>query len=131
MVQHVIAPAVDHARLQDRVIEAAAADDLLGRPLGLVVRRTAVGSRPQEAEQDDLRNARAARSLDDMARALDVDTAIGLRAELAIDAGAVRDGVASLEGRRESVGIGQIGRNETSAAEGGAPTRRAYRRRGR
>ena len=100
-----VAAAVDHAGLEDRVVEARVADQLLGRPLRLVVRRSAVGPRPQEAQHDDLAHPGPLRRLDHVRGALDVHPLVGLVADLAVDARAVRDDLAPLERSRECVDV--------------------------
>src|SRR5690349_151180 len=50
VIEHVIPETIDHARLDDRVVETGVAHDLFGLPLRFVIRRTTVCSRPQETQ---------------------------------------------------------------------------------
>jgi hypothetical protein len=95
MVEHVVASAVDDARLEYGVIETRGADDFLRRPFRLVIGRVTVGPCAQEAQKEDFLHACRLRSRDDVARSLDVNALIGLEANLAVDTGAVGDGSAT------------------------------------
>jgi len=94
VVDHVIAGAVDHPGLQDRVRQSGAADDLLGLPLRLVVAGAAVGTGAEEAHHDEASDTGAAGGFDDGGRPLHVHAAEGLVADLPVDPGAVGHGVA-------------------------------------
>ena len=50
MVEHVIASTVNDAAFEYGVIEPTVSDDLFRRPLGFVVGRAAVRTRPQETD---------------------------------------------------------------------------------
>ena len=94
MVEQMVATAVDHPRLQDRVIDPGSAHELLGGPLRLVIRRAACGSGPQEAQVDNLGSSGGSRRVDDRAGSLDEHALVGLGADLAVDAREVRDRIA-------------------------------------
>src|SRR5207244_6039571 len=72
VIEQVIASTVDHPGLEDRVIEARRADDLLRGPFGYVVGRPAIRTSAQEAQVDHLADACRARRLDDGTGATDV-----------------------------------------------------------
>ena len=108
VIEHVIAAAVDHARLDDRPREARVADELFGGPLGTVVLAGAVRSRPKERHHDDASDAGCLRGLDHRAGALDVDALVRLAADLTIDAGAMDDGFAALVSLRERGGVSDV-----------------------
>src|ERR1043165_1289237 len=105
MIQHVIAAAVDHTSLDDRVVEARFAHDLFRCPLRLVIRGTALRPRAQEAHQHDLPDSGAPRSLDDIPRPCHVNALVTLLADLAIDTGAVRHCTTTLKRLRQLVHI--------------------------
>ena len=69
-----------------------------------MVGRRAIGSGAQEAEHDEAVDAGAPGGLDDRPRAADVDGLVGLVADLAVDPGAMDDGVAA----RERVGEARV-----------------------
>src|SRR5207245_2609106 len=95
MVEQVIAATVDHPGLEDRVIEARSADDLLRGPFGFMVGRPAFRTSAQEAEVHNLGHTRRARRVDDGTSATDVHTLVRLRSDLPVDPGKVGDGVAA------------------------------------
>ena len=115
VIQHVVTPPVDHPRLEDRVIEPRVPDDLLGLPLRLMIGRAALGPRPEEAEEDELRHSRLPRGLDDLSRSLDVDPSIGLPPGLPIDPRAVGDRAATFHGLRQSSLVVRPRQGETQA----------------
>src|SRR5205809_3401398 len=105
VIEQVIASTVDHPGLEDRVIEARRADDLLRGPFGFVVGRAAFWTSAQEAEVHNLGHARRARRVDDGTGATDVHTLVRLRSDLPVDPGKMRDRVAACEGSNERVGL--------------------------
>src|SRR5205809_583717 len=90
MIEHVVTAAIDHSGLEDRVVHTGLSDKLFGSPLGLMIRRAAVGSRAQKAKKEETPDSGAARPLEHVGRALDVNASKGLSANLTVDAGAVR-----------------------------------------
>ena len=108
VIEHVIAAAVDHARLDDCPREARVADQLFGGPLGTVVLTGAVGSGPEEGHHDDASDAGCLCGVDHGPGAFDVDALVRLAADLTIDAGAMDDGLAALERLAECGGVGDV-----------------------
>ena len=95
VLEQVIAVPEQHAGLEDRVVEAGRAHDLLGRPLGFVVRAAAARPRAEEAHVHQFSHTGAARRRDHRRGPGDVDARVGLSADLPVDAGAMRDGRAA------------------------------------
>src|SRR6478736_1570655 len=95
MVQHVVAFPIDHTAFEYCVVESRTAHDLFGGPFRFMVTRAAARSRAQETDQCDLADAGFSRRLNHSARAVDVNTLIRLTALFPIDAGAMRDPVAT------------------------------------
>ena len=95
VVEHVVAAAVDHAGLEDRVVEAGGAHDFLRGELRFMVAGAAGRAGAQEAHEGDLARAGAAGGIDHALRPADMDAVVRLRAALEIDAGAMRDRIAA------------------------------------
>jgi hypothetical protein len=110
MVEHVVSAPVDHPRLEQGVGDAALANDRLRHPLRPVVGGWAVWPRAQEAQDADVPNARCARRGDENLRAPDMDGVIRLGPDLAVDPGAVNDGLAPIQGllKRLSIWLGEV-----------------------
>ena len=81
-----------------------------------MVGAAAVRSRAQEAHADELPNAGAARRRDHGRGTCNVDACVGLRADLPVDAGAVRDGRAARERGGQPVLV--VGRHRDEAHSG-------------
>jgi hypothetical protein len=118
MVEHVIASPEHHPGLEDRPLTARCADNLLGRPLRLVIGRATVRPRTQEAEQRNPTHARLLSSEHLVGGAAHVDDLVALGADLAIDTGAVGHRLAALERLRQCELVGDAGRRFERA---GAP----------
>src|SRR5436309_8167896 len=117
MIEHVVTAAIDHSGLEDRVVHSGLPDKLFGSPLGLMIRRATVGSRTQKAKKEETPDSAAARRLEHVGRALDVNASIGLSANLTVDAGAVSD-CASCKYVRETPRIGKINSKEGDPGRG-------------
>ena len=108
MVEHVVAPTMDHAGLDDGPGEPRIANRLFRRPLGPVVLARAVGSRAEEGHHDEAADPGGLGRADYRPGALDVDTLVRLTADFAIDAGAMDDRGASLECLGEGSSVGHL-----------------------
>ena len=97
VIEHVIAPAEHHFWLQYRPVVGRGADQLLRRPLRLVVGRPALGAGTQEAEERQARHGCLLRRTEHVGGALDMNQVVGLRPDLAVDAGAMSHPVAPFE----------------------------------
>jgi len=102
VVEHVVAVSVYHSCLENCVRDAGVADEFFGCPLRFVIGRSTIRARSQETEQHDLANTASPSRLYDIGRALDMETLVSLRAQFAIDAGQVGNGVASCESKFQS-----------------------------
>jgi len=78
-----------------------------------MVGRAAIQPRPQEAHQHNLPNSGPLRRLNDIPGGFNVNLLKGLLAYLAVDSGAVGDGVATGKSIRKDCGIGKIARDES------------------
>ena len=78
VIQHVVTPTVDDARLEDRVRDSAVANEGFGRPLRAVVRGRAVRAGAQEAQDADVADSDRLRRLDERLRSADVHGVVGL-----------------------------------------------------
>src|SRR3954468_16039084 len=94
VIEHVVASAVDDAGLEDGPAQARTPNELFCGPLGAVVRRGAVRASAKETQDDDPRDARRSRGLDDGTGSRDMDRLVRLRPDFPVDPGAVRDGLA-------------------------------------
>src|SRR5437879_13119783 len=116
VVEQVVAAAIDHARLQDGVIDPGSAHELLGGPLRLVIWRAARGSSAQEAQVADLARSARSRGVADRALAAHVHALVRLGAYLAVDAREVRDRVAPSERSAKDLVVIGRSRDEVHAA---------------
>ncbi len=105
VVDEVVPVPVDHPGLEHGVVEARGADELLRRPLRLVVRRAGARTGAQEAQQDDALHPGPPGGLEHGCGAVDVHALEGLVADLAVDARAVRHGLDPGERRGQGVDV--------------------------
>jgi len=103
VIEHMIAPSVNDPGFEHGVVEPGGSDDLLGRPLRLVIRRAAIRPSPKKAEQSNLPHSNRLRGSDDVASSLNMNVLIRLTAFLTIDARAMSHGVASGQGLGEFI----------------------------
>src|ERR1700674_1185740 len=78
-----------------------------------MVGRAAIRACPKEAHQRDLLDPSLLRRFDDVPRSFNVNLLIALPADLAVDSGAVGDGVATGKSFREDGGGGKVARYES------------------
>src|SRR5258705_13576363 len=100
MGEHVIATAVDNARLNDRVIKSGVAHDFLRRPLRLVVRRTAVRTSPEKTHEHDFLHPCGMSRRDDILRSFHVYAVKSLLLNLTINSSTMSNGIAAGERQR-------------------------------
>src|SRR5713226_1801310 len=78
VVEHVIASAINDSALEYGVIQSAASHELLRRPFGLVVRRAAVWTSSQKADENYLLNACSMSGIRHVSSAVDMHAPVGL-----------------------------------------------------
>jgi hypothetical protein len=98
VIEHVVAAAEHHPRLQDGPFQARAPHELLCCPLRLVVRRAAVRTGPQEAEQGQPASASLLGGPHHIGGAATVNGVVGLGSGLAVDSCTMSHGIAAGEG---------------------------------
>jgi hypothetical protein len=106
--EHVIAATVNDAGLDYGVVKAGVARDLFRFPFRLVVPRTAVWTGAQKTNEDDLLDACGPRRGGDVARTFNVNASVRLIPNLAIDAGAVGDHLATGELRSKVIDVSEL-----------------------
>src|SRR5919201_1545730 len=116
VVEHVIAAPVGHAGLEDGVLETAVSDDLFGRPLRLVVARSAARPSAEEADHVYAAGTRLPRGLDDVSGAVDVYDVVGLMTDLPVDSGAMCDRLAPGQRFAERSAIRYVDRSNARLA---------------
>src|SRR5579872_1243889 len=77
-----------------------------------MIRRAATWTSTEETQQKNARNSRDLGGRYDIPCSLNMDASIGLRANFAIDAGAMGNGTTSADGLRERSRIREIGRDD-------------------
>src|SRR5579859_207504 len=117
MVEHVVAVAVNHPRLEDRAVEAGRSDGFFSRPFRFVVCGATIWAGAQEAQKNNLAHAGLPRGLNYILSSFHVYATVGLWANLAIDACAVRDRLASGKRSPQLLRIGQIRSEETRSSQ--------------
>src|SRR2546428_4382092 len=117
MVEHMIAPAEGHARLHDGVIHATLPNELLGRPLRLVVPGPRGRSSSQETQHHDLWDTGILCGGHDVRGPRHMHGGVRLGADLAIDPRTVRDSVAACKRNPQPLEICQAGRGSLYTRE--------------
>src|SRR5229473_7472576 len=105
MVEHMITSAINDSALEYGVIQSAASHEILRRPFGLVVRRAAVWTSSQKADENYLSNAGSISGNSCVSCAFDMHAPVGLLSEFTVDASAMNDGLTAGKALRQLIDI--------------------------